>query len=257
MNRSARSSGPRALVPRTDSDFGQPTPGQSAPPVYALGGPNRRVMAAGVLAFHLLLGWALLQFEQLRHAVMSAAPIMVRVLPPPPPPPPRPTPPATTAQLKPPDLPQRSVLQVPPPRFEITQPLAAPTITVAVMTPDVTPETVVTAPRASSAPMVAQLAPVTPSLKRIAPGAVRYRVEPRMVMPLMSRRLRESGIVYLLIAVDARGALMGATLQKSSGFARLDGQALQDIRTARFVPQTENGQPIEWEMVAPLSYELE
>ena len=253
MNRSARSSGPRALVPRTDSDFGQPTPGQSAPPVYALGGPNRRVMAAGVLAFHLLLGWALLQFEQLRQTVMSAAPIMVRLLPLPPPP----TPPATTAQLKAPDLPQRSVPQVPPPRFEITQPLAAPTITVAVMTPDVTPETVVTAPRASSAPMVAQLAPVTPSLKRIAPGAVRYRVEPRMVMPLLSRRLRESGIVYLLIAVDARGVLMGATVQKSSGFARLDAQALQDIRTARFVPQTENGQPIEWEMVAPLSYELE
>ena len=255
MNRSARSSGPRALVPRTDSDFGQPTPGQSAPPVYALGGPNRRVMAAGVLAFHLLLGWALLQFEQLRQTVMFAAPIMVRLLSLPPPP--TPTSPATTAQLKAPDLPQRSVPQVPPPRFEITQPLAAPTITVAVMTPDVTPETVVTAPRASSAPMVAQLAPVTPSLKRIAPGAVRYRVEPRMVMPLLSRRLRESGIVYLLIAVDARGALMGATLQKSSGFARLDGQALQDIRTARFVPQTENGQPIEWEMVAPLSYELE
>ena len=253
MNRSARSSGPLALVPRTDSDFGQPTPGQSEPPAYTLGGPNRRVMAAGVLAFHLLLGWALLQFEQLRHAVMSAAPIMVRLLPLPPPS----TPPATTAQLKAPDLPQRSVLQVPPPRFEITQPLAAPTITVAVMTPVVTPETVVTAPRASSAPMVAQLAPVTPSLKRIAPGAVRYRVEPRMVMPLMSRRLRESGIVYLLIAVDARGVLMGATVQKSSGFARLDAQALQDIRTARFVPQTENGQPIEWEMVAPLSYELE
>ena len=34
-------------------------------------------------------------------------------------------------------------------------------------------------------------------------------------------------------------------------------QALQDMRSARFVPQTENGQPIEWEVIAPMSYEID
>jgi len=37
----------------------------------------------------------------------------------------------------------------------------------------------------------------------------------------------------------------------------LDEQALQDMRSARFVPQTENGQPIEWEVIAPMSYEID
>lgn len=78
-----------------------------------------------------------------------------------------------------------------------------------------------------------------------------------MTVPLMSKRLRESGIVHLRVVVDARGLPREITLAKSSGFARLDEQALQDMRGARFVPQTENGQPVEWEVITPLSYELD
>lgn len=77
-----------------------------------------------------------------------------------------------------------------------------------------------------------------------------------MSVPLMSRRLKESGVVLLRIVVDAKGLLKTAVVSRSSGFARLDEQALHDIRSARFVPQTENGQPIEWQTTAPLSYEV-
>ena len=35
------------------------------------------------------------------------------------------------------------------------------------------------------------------------------------------------------------------------------GKGKQDIRSARFVPQTENGQAIEWEVIAPMSYEVD
>ena len=217
---------------------------------------SRRAMAAAVLVVHLILGWALLQLASVQHAAQAVAPIVVRLLPLPTPP----APPVTSAPLKAPELPQRTVPLVPPPLVEITPlPTAAPITVAAVVavTPVVVHEAVVTAPRASSAPAVAQLALATPRVKRIAPGAVRYRVEPRLTMPLLSKRLHESGLVILLIAVDAHGLLTGATVQKSSGFARLDAQALQDIRTARFVPQTENGLPIEWETVAPMSYELD
>lgn len=214
-------------------------------------------MAAAVLGVHLLLGWALLQLESVRHVVRAVAPIVVRLLPLPPPL----TPLVTSAPVKAPELPQRTVPLVPPPLFEVTSVPTTPTITVAVVVPVVVPlvvhEAVVTAPRASPAPAVAQPALIAPSIKRIAPGAVRYRVEPRLTMPLLSKRLHESGVVYLLLNVDARGLLASATVQKSSGFARLDAQALQDIRTARFMPQTENGQPIDWETVAPMSYELD
>ena len=57
--------------------------------------------------------------------------------------------------------------------------------------------------------------------------------------------------------VDVNGMPKDITLAKSSGFARLDEQALQDMRSARFAPQTENGQPIEWEVIAPMSYEVD
>jgi protein TonB len=249
MKSSARPEGARAAVARQGTALAVEQ--QVERPTYEPDGQRRRTLAVFVLAIHLLLVWGFLQLDQVRRAVVAVAPIVVRLLPAPT----QPTPPAPTAALKAPDLPQRSVPQVPPPLFEITQPPTAPTITVAVMTPTVVPEAVVAAPRASSALMVAQLVPVAPVLKRIAPGSVRYRIEPRLTMPLLSKRLHESGIVYLLVRVDSRG-LLAATVQKSSGFARLDAQALQDIRSARFVPQTENGQPIDWETVAPMSYEL-
>ncbi len=78
-----------------------------------------------------------------------------------------------------------------------------------------------------------------------------------MTWPLLSRRLGESGVAHLRIVVDTRGNLKEASLKKSTGFARLDQQALMDIRSARFAPYLENGQAVEWETIALLSYELD
>jgi len=100
--------------------------------------------------------------------------------------------------------------------------------------------------------------PVAPALKKIAPSAVRYLVLPRLNFPVLSRRAGEAGIVTLRIAVDVDGRLMDAWIHKSSGFERLDRQALQDIRSARFTPQMgEDGKPVEWETLAPLAYDLD
>ncbi len=177
-----------------------PTPRITAPaPVDELGPTARRVLTGGVLAAHVLGGWALLQVDAVRQAVIEAAPIMVSLIdaPAPPKPAPPPAPPAPPAQV----------------------------------------------------------APAVP--RQIPPSAVRYVVEPRLTVPLLSRRLGEQGLVHLRIVVDARGQLKEASLKKSSGFARIDQQALQDIRSARFAPYLDNGQPIEWETTALLSYELD
>ena len=93
-------------------------------------------------------------------------------------------------------------------------------------------------------------------LKQIAPSAVRYLTLPKLNFPLLSKRAHESGVVVLRITVDVAGRLKDATVQKSSGFERLDQQALQDIRSARFMPQMEDGKPIEWGTRAPLAYDL-
>jgi len=99
--------------------------------------------------------------------------------------------------------------------------------------------------------------PAPPAVHQIPPNAVRYLAEPRLNMPLLSRRAGEQGIVHLRILVDAQGRLKEATVKKSSGFERLDRAALEDIRSARFSPYLLQGQPVEWETTALLSYELE
>ncbi|MEO8281048.1 MAG: energy transducer TonB [Ideonella sp.] len=244
--------------------------GSAAPLLQALSRDElspraRRLLTGGVVAAHVLGAWGLLQIEAVQKAVVEAAPLMVRMIAPeappkptPPPPPPPPPPPRIPKPQRVAPAPAQVIAVAPtptpePPSFVVPVPVPAPE----------PPPVVVAAPPAPAPPApVAPPAPpapppVAPSVpKQIAPGAVRYLVEPRMSVPLLSRRLKESGTVVLRITVDVRGLLKGAVVTKSSGFPRLDEQALQDIRSARFAPQTENGQPIEWQTLAPLAYEV-
>ena len=210
----------------------------------------RRLLTGGVLAAHVIGGWALLQIDSVRQAVVEVAPIMVSLIAPaeqkplPPPPPPAPQPkkalaPAPALMLAAAPSPSPA-----PPVFVAPAPVPAP------------PVLTIAAPAPPTPPAPPQPPPAPPVIKQIPASAVRYLVEPRMIVPLLSKRMNESGTVLLRIVVDARGYLKEASVRKSSGFARLDNQALQEIRTARFVPQTENGLPIEWETFAPMAYEL-
>ncbi|RTL15955.1 MAG: energy transducer TonB [Burkholderiales bacterium] len=185
---------------------------------------------------------------QMRRTVAEVAPLVVRVVAPAEPS--KPVPPPSVAMPK---------IQAP-----ATPLIDAPAIAIAVA-PAAATAIVATLPPAppAAAPVhaaptpVMPVAPPAPALKQVPASAVRYLREPRMSVPLMARRLKESGVVHLRVVVDTHGQPREITLAKSSGFARLDEQALQDMRSARFVPQTENGQPIEWEVIAPMSYEVD
>ncbi len=214
---------------------------------YVDGNPGRRLFAAGVVAGHLLLFWGLAHLQTLRQAVAHQSPIVVRLVAPaeaPKPPPPAPVamphldaPPAPHIEL-----PVIAIAAAPAPALVQAAPPPVP---------PAPPATVVQA-----APVAVAAPPPPPAIKQVPASAVRYLREPRMTVPLMSKRLRESGVVQLRVVVDVRGLPREITLAKSSGFARLDEQALQDMRSARFVPQTENGQAVEWEVIAPMSYEV-
>ena len=78
-----------------------------------------------------------------------------------------------------------------------------------------------------------------------------------MEVPRASRRAGESGVVWLRVVVDTRGLPKLVQVQRSSGHARLDEQALFAMRQARFKPHTENGTPIEVEVIAPIEYLLD
>lgn len=219
-----------------------------------LGGLGRGALVGGVLAAHAALGWALWQVESVQKVIVEAAPMMFSMVTPEPPrpAPPLPPPPPSRQAKRESAPPPKPIIAAEPEPETVPEPVAL----VAPPPPQAVPPAVALAP-APPAPLPPPSPPDPPAPRQVPPGAVRYVVMPRMEVPLLSRRLHESGIVHLRIVVDANGRLKSAVVSKSSGFARLDEQALHDIRSARFSPQTENGLPIEWQTIAPLEYLIE
>lgn len=220
-------------------------------PRHELSPRQARSLAATVAVLHLAGGWALLQVPAMRAAALEAAPMMVELLAPPAPPtPPSPPPqaprplPAVTAPA--PVLAAPSPAPLPPEAFtapapvSVASPVAA---TAAVASPN---------PPAPPTP-----APPPPARKRLSAAAVGYLVPPPAELPLASRRAGESGVVWLRVVVDARGLPALVQVQRSSGFQRLDAQAVTAMRQARFRPHTEEGLAIEVEVTAPIEYPLE
>jgi len=220
-----------------------------------------------MLLAHAAAIWALLNLPTPVPAPVTVRPLMVSMVaplqaqevPPPPRPHPLPTPTPTPAaaapQPRPPKTQPLLVAESPATAESFVAIKAAPAAE-----PSPTPTQMLEKAPAPAAPptqSLAPAAPAAPAVKQIAPSALRYLAEPRMTVPLLSRRLGESGLVHLRIVVDAKGRLQDVSLKKSSGFERLDKQALEDIRSARFAPHIENGQPLLVETTALLSYELD
>jgi periplasmic protein TonB len=97
-----------------------------------------------------------------------------------------------------------------------------------------------------------------PAVPMAVPGSsLRYRVEPAVEMPRLSRRAGEQGRVQLRVVFDTQGVPCQVQLHKSSGFERLDAQALEAMRAARIQPFIEQGQAIEVLAIATLEYGLD
>lgn len=214
--------------------------------VDAPGSRRQHGLAAAIVALHLLGFWSLSQLQAVRHTVARVTPVVVRLMTSAEPP--RPAPPPTAM----PRLQAPSPVLIEAPVIAVAA-APAPSPLVAAVPPPPPPAAV----PVQAAPSPVQLPPPHPALRQLPASAVRYLREPRMTVPLLSRRLKESGVVHLRVVVDTNGQPREITLARSSGFSRLDEQALQDMRSARFAPQTENGMPIEWEVIAPMSYEVD
>lgn len=217
----------------------------------------RRWFGITVLAVHGLLLWALLQLNVIETAVRQAAPLMVQLIGPAPERPAELAPPLRVVSSPPAPPPVAPALPVP----EVPLPRADPVAEV--MTPTL-PAPAPPMPPAAPQPSVVQVGTVAPPapprpavMQQVPSGALRYRVEPPVAVPRASRRQRESGTVLLRVVVDVQGLPRSVTLHRSSGFQRLDEQALGAMRRARFFPCTEGGQPVECESIAPIVYELE
>jgi protein TonB len=74
--------------------------------------------------------------------------------------------------------------------------------------------------------------------------------------PMLSRRLKEQGTVYLQVLVLKNGKVGQLKLKQSSGFTRLDQSALNAVRSWTYQPALKLGQPIDFWFVQPVVFNL-
>jgi protein TonB len=233
-----------------------------------LSGGQRRGLAVMVVAVHLALGWAWWHSKTDTVNVGSSEIIEVSLV--------------TDAQSqtrdvteKPEPEPVRQPVQPQPvervqprvtPTQTPTQPTPAPAVlssqsgaeSVAVTAPVAAPAATPVATQAAPAPVAAPAPPPPPPAPReFQDSAVSYLVRPVEAYPRVSRELGEQGSALLRVLVDERGRPTDIQVVKSSGYPRLDHQAVQSMRAARFKPNVEDGVARPMWVRAPMTFKLE
>lgn len=221
----------------------------------ATGLPRNALIALAVVALHVLGLWSL-QSGLLRKAVEVIIPVQVLsefIAPEPPappappaptPPPPRPTP-APPKPIAPKPRPQPAPAPAPvsmpaPMPLAIADPTPAPAAPTGVLEPQPpAPPTPVAAPPAPPAPAAP---PAPPALVQPSSSASHLN-NPAPAYPAVSRRLGEQGTVMLRVLIGVDGLPQKVEVRQSSGFERLDRQAVDTVMRWRFVPGTRAGMP--------------
>ncbi len=236
--------------------------------MYALPPQSRAGSLAGILAVHALLLWAALQWGGVRAVVLEASPLFVAILGPqaltqapaaqpqpvrPRPDPAAPVPPAATVVPNP--------VPAPVPAFVAAATDALPAAEAAPAATAAAPAAVASVtPAAPIAPALAPAmpVPVAPPPKLIPASAIQFSVPLLVDYPRQSRRQAESGVVVVRAYIEARGGVPHSVqVEQSCGFLRLDQAALAAVQQARFLPYTENGQPVAGWVRIPIRFDLE
>ena len=227
----------------SSSDRFAPAPGLS----------RNAVIILSVVLFHAVALWAL-QTGLLRRAAEIVIPAQVLaefITPPAPeakePPPPVPPPP------KP--VPRQPVVRQQAPRpVAKPDPLPAPNAPMGVA--EAVPAPVTEAPPTPAAPPAPPSPPAPPRIELPSSNAG-YLNNPKPTYPAISRRLGEQGKVVLRVFIDAEGSPQQIEIRQSSGYERLDQQALDAVRRWRFVPGKRNGVPEAMWNIVPINFVLE
>jgi protein TonB len=168
--------------------------------------PKRRLAGiAGVVVFHALLVYGLVNGLARKAVELLPAPIETKILkevkedtPPPPPPPP-------TFETPPPPF-------IPPPEINI-----------------------------ASAPRPNAITTTTTQRAPSSPPVVKAKNCREPDYPSISQRLNETGSVVLQLLVGTDGKVTDSKIEKSSGFPRLDEAARRALSLCKFTPGTTDG----------------
>lgn len=125
----------------------------------------------------------------------------------------------------------------------------APTAIAATPSPKPVPNAPV---KTTVAPVAAQPAPVVQLPTADATGLNNKAP----VYPLLSRKRKEQGTVWLLILVSQQGLVTELKLKTSSGFARLDDAAMRAVKLWKFQPALKQGKPIDYWYELPVKFSL-
>lgn len=212
---------------------------------------QRRSLAVFVVAIHLALGWAWWNSKadnvnigsseiievslvtdaqsQTREATQEPEPEPVR----------QPVQPQRVERVQP-RVPVQAPAQPSPTPPVLTSQTGAESVaaTAPAVVPAATPVATQPAPAAVAAPAPP---PPPPAPREFQASAVSYLVPPVLTYPRVSRELGEQGSALLRVLVDERGRPTDIQVVKSSGYPRLDQQAVQAMRNARFKPHVEDG----------------
>ena len=227
----------------SSSDRFAPAPGLS----------RNAVIILSVVLFHAVALWAL-QTGLLRRAaeIVIPAQVLAEFITPPAPEAKEPPPPA---QPPPKPMPRQPVVRQQAPRpVAKPDPIAAPNAPMGVA--EAVPAPVTEAPPTPAAPPAPPSPPAPPRIELPSSNAG-YLNNPKPTYPAISRRLGEQGKVVLRVFIDAEGSPQQIEIRQSSGYERLDQQALDAVRRWRFVPGKRNGVPEAMWNIVPINFVLE
>jgi len=215
-------------------------------------------IAGSVVVLHVAGLWALqsglvrktaeiiIPAEVLSEFIAPPAPPAPPVPPAPPPPKPAPAPPKPVAPK-----PRPAPMPV-----AVPDPTPAPAAPTGVVEPQPPAPPVAAAPVAAPAAPAAPPAPAAPSIELPSSDAS-YLNNPKPVYPAVSKRLGEQGKVMLRVLIGTDGLPQKVEVKQSSGFERLDRQAIDAVMRWRFVPGKRNGVPEAMWNLVPINFVLQ
>lgn len=225
--------------------------------VYQLAGPHKKYALAITASLHAAALAAFLICKAPTNIASRSAPLVVNLLPlnDPRPEPGKPAPPQPRTKVKPVPLPPSP--QAPEPALP-----AAAMPTSSVMIPNVTLPSVPTMalpPPVAAAPAPAMAPPADPGTRRGKDsweGRVLARLERFKQFPASARSRRDQGVATLRFRVDRQGHILSSLIQRSSGNAALDQEALATLARAEPLPAIPRERPDEIELIVPVEFFL-
>lgn len=136
----------------------------------------------------------------------------------------------------------------------IADPTPAPAAPVGVVQQQPAAAPVEAAP--APAPAAAPAAPPGPAIVQPSSDASHLN-NPKPVYPAVSKRLGEQGKIVLRVLIGTDGLPQKIEIKQSSGYERLDRQAVDTVSRWRFVPGTRNGVPEAMWYLQPINFVLQ